>query len=180
MAIFIIVLFLVCGLLFVWEAIIAPSIRLQLRFQMFTERDRLRALHAAANSGVDSEVLNYAHQYVNAGINCIHSGNVFRLVEAQMEFRRNKALQDQMDAAVRLFDKSNNAELRSIINRILKTGIWAVLVNSTFVIIFAVFATPLITVIPVAVRVQRAVANFFWILAHQSGHAGAQRIASAG
>ena len=180
MAILIIVLFLVCGLLFVWEAIIAPSIRLQLRFQMFAERDRLRALHAAANNGVDSEVFDYAHRYVNAGISCIHNGNVFRLVKAQMEFRRNKALQDQMDAVVRLFDKSNNAELRSIRNRILKIGIWAVLANSTVVIIFAVFATPLITVIPVAVGVQRAVANFFWILASQSGQAGGQRIANAG
>ena len=168
MAILIIGLFLACGVLFVWEAIIAPSIRLQLRFQMFSERDRLRALHDAANSGVDSEVFDYAHQYVNAGINCIHSGNIFQLVKAQMEFRRNKSLQDQMDAIARLFDKSSNAELRSIRNRILKIGTWAVLVNSTVVIIFGVFAIPLITVIPVAVRVQRAVANFFWIIASQS------------
>jgi len=177
MAIFIILLFLACGLLFVWEAIIAPSIRLQLRFQMFAERDRLRALHAAVNSGVDSEVFDYAHQYVNAGINCIHIGNVFLLVKAQMEFRRNKALQEQMDAIVRLFDRSNNAELRSIRNRVLKIGIWAVLVNSTVVIIIAI---PFITIIPIAVRAQRAVANFFWILASQSGNARDWRIANPG
>ncbi len=180
MAIFIIVLFVACGLLFVWEAIIAPSIRLQLRFQMFAERDRLRALHAAANAGMDTEVFDYAHQYVNAGINCIHIGNIFLLVKAQMEFRRNKELQDQMAEIIRLFDKSNNAELRSIRNRILRIGIWAVLVNSTVVLIFAVFAIQLFTVIPVAVRVQRVVANFFWVLVSQSGHGGGQGIPNPG
>lgn len=180
MAFFIIVLFLACGLLFVWEAIIAPSIRLQLRFQMFAERDRLRAIHAAASVGMDTEVFDYAHQYVNAGINCIHIGNIFLLAEAEMEFRRNKVLRDQMILTSRLFDKSDNSELRSIRDRILNIGIWAVLVNSTVVLIFAVLAIPLVTVVPVAVRVKRAVANFFWILVSQSGPGGGQGIPNPG
>lgn len=63
---------------FCYEAIVAPSLRLSMRYKMFEQRDKLRALQT--NCPVDEETFCIVHDRINAGIEIVHYVDLFWLM----------------------------------------------------------------------------------------------------
>lgn len=86
---------------FVYEAIIAPSLRMVLRHKMFRLRDQVRRLRAESPDEVSEEVFDVMQGLINNGITLVHQINfvvLFRVknsepIDSLIE-RRNQLIKD--------------------------------------------------------------------------------------
>lgn len=130
MATILFILFVFAIYHFVYESIIAPNIRLELRFELFKLRDELRNIKLNTElSKNDNEVFNMLDETVCVAINRLPFFNVSSNIDASREFENNKSFKERVLKKTNLIESTNIIEFQEINKKIMKTTFRAFLTN---------------------------------------------------
>lgn len=139
------VIFIVAIFHFTWEALLAPSFRLGLRYELFRLRDRLRKLHYTQPNDCNEEVFRYLQGIINNGIRLLPRTDFSLLSSAERAIANDEGLRKRIEKRRELLDACRNNDIEAIERQIrfiaqrafaVNTGGWAIYV----VPIFAAFA----------------------------------------
>ena len=101
---------------FVYEGILAPSIRLRLRYRIFEQRDRLRELKIVRDD-VSPEIFHAIHDSINTAVELIHAINFSVVCQLDSVLKKNPGLREQIDRRKELLDRCCVDEIKSIRSR---------------------------------------------------------------
>lgn len=73
---------------FVWDGIVAPIIRVRMRFKLFAVRDRIRELKS--EDAVEQDTLDFFESVVNSGIFIVHNFGLIDFLMMQMQVRNQR------------------------------------------------------------------------------------------
>jgi hypothetical protein len=127
-----ILFFLVVGLMtfhFVYEGIIAPTLRLRLRFRLFRLRDELRRLWLEASPRIPEEEFRRYQQTLNASISFLSYVNVVNLYEARQAVKKDRELYEKMKQRAAILGSCQSQEVLRIYNESQRILIEALCVN---------------------------------------------------
>jgi hypothetical protein len=113
-----------------FESIIAPSIRMKLRFELFSLRDDLRALKAESGSSLSDRQFECLQESLNALIAVLRRFDGATLMAVEQELRRNPLLRTQVEARARILDGCTSRRARAIRARSVQIATTALAVNS--------------------------------------------------
>jgi hypothetical protein len=127
-----VLLFLVLGVIwhFVFESIIAPSIRLDLRYRLFELRDELRSLKIEAGSKLDHKHFTYLHESVNVTIAFLAHFDIATIVSIEREFQNDSDLRRRVEARTKILDDCQFESAKKIRKKCLRIALVAVAINS--------------------------------------------------
>lgn len=127
---------LVCAALchFVYESILAPSLRLELRFELFKLRDEIRRLKIADLSSREPEFADghygYLQDSINALIGILYRYDLAAIWAITGQINRDEALRRRVEATARLLDDCELPAVRAVRTRQLNIAAKALAVNS--------------------------------------------------
>lgn len=99
---------------FVWESIIAPSLRLQLRYRIFEQRDRLRMLKVTRHDELSQEAFCSLHDSVNTAVRLLPSIGLTTLMEAGHAVESDPELREYIEKRRELLNHCPVQEVREI------------------------------------------------------------------
>ena len=99
---------------FVYEGIILPSIRMNLRFKLFSLRDRVRNLKVECGTALNDEIYHLLENSINTTIKFLHRVDVSAVVDAHRTIETDEELRKRAGNRKALFDKCQIAEVRDI------------------------------------------------------------------
>lgn len=115
---------------FVWEGIIAPSIRLEIRYKLFKLRDELRRLKIEQGNRFSDEIFDDLQKTINNEIGLLHRGNIGNLYRAYRKFGNDEGLVAEMTRLEKLIEECPLDEVRDVRNKSVGWGMLGFLVNS--------------------------------------------------
>lgn len=95
---------------FIYEGIIAPSLRMVLRHKMFRLRDDVRRLRADYPDQVSEEVFSLMQSLINNAITLVHQINFIVL----LRFKKDEVIDHRIDDRNRLIAECPKDEIREI------------------------------------------------------------------
>lgn len=96
---------------FIYDGIIAPSLRHEIRLELFELRDRLRMLKIEYNKQLSDELFAEIQDTINKQIRILHEINIIGIIEA-IQFSHNNS---EIDAKINRFESLlNDCELKEI------------------------------------------------------------------
>lgn len=101
---------------FVYEGIIAPSIRLELRYEAFKMRDKLRKLKIEHGDQVSDEIFQILQRSLNNEIALLHRANISNFYYASKELGNSKKAQEEIERIERLVSECPIEEVQEIRN----------------------------------------------------------------
>jgi len=141
-------LILLSILIFVYESIILPSVRLRIRYQIFALRDKLRFLKIEKGNALDDEAFAYSQDCLNTLLAFLHRYDFSAMVRAALFFRKNPTLyKEALEEQRRILQKCDVEEFHRIIKEYTDLAILSVTANSFGLLL--VLAPFLITAIAV-------------------------------
>jgi len=126
---------------FIYESILAPSLRLKLRFELFALRDELRLLKIDCDRHLDDRCFEHFQASLNTLIRVLHRIDIATLAAVERELRANPELREQIEARSRMLDDCNIPQVREIRYRSLQVAVKAFAVNSGG---WAIYLLPLV------------------------------------
>ncbi len=130
MAWFLIAFGVMATLHFVYDGIIAPSLRLTLRFRLFTLRDEARAMRADQPDAIRRETYRALEDYINGAIRVLPKANIELVMKAREAFERYPELRAQAQSQQRLIDECQSTEVRDLQRQATEAVNLALLANS--------------------------------------------------
>ncbi len=122
---------------FVYESILAPSMRLELRFELFKLRDEVRFLKmknlsskAASEPEFVDEHYGYLQDSINALLCVLYRYDIAAIWTITDRISRDEALRQRVEARARLLDACELPAVRSLRKRQLDIAARALAVNS--------------------------------------------------
>ena len=131
MAMLILILFLVAIVCFIYESILLPSIRLNIRFKIFSVRDKLRLL-MVENPDIDNTAFEYNQESINMLLAYLHRYDIMSVVEAERIFKKNESLQNKLKKRNDVLDNCSVKELQAIREEYISLAVLAMAANSLF------------------------------------------------
>jgi hypothetical protein len=107
-------IFILAILHFVWEAILAPSFRLELRFKLFALRDEVRWLKIEHRDALDDKHFRYLHDSINIALHFLNRIDFVTIAASEREYARNPEFKKRVEARQILLDDCSIAEARSL------------------------------------------------------------------
>jgi hypothetical protein len=114
MATLILVLFALAGLHFIYEGIIAPSIRMGLRYRLFAMRDELRRLKFDHGERLDNELYRHVESSINATIKHLHQIDAGLAYSAWDAFGRDAELMARVERVEALYESCKIDDMRTV------------------------------------------------------------------
>ncbi len=114
---------------FVYESIIAPSLRLKLRFELFKLRDDLRTLKNEYGSDLDDRHFHYLQDSLNVLIRFLPRFEIGNLALAASQINNDPQLKKRMEARAKILDDCQIAQATNIRNKSIEIAARAVRVN---------------------------------------------------
>lgn len=138
-----VIIFLCIGatLHFVYESIVAPTLRIEQRFRLFAIRDRLRSLKARLGDELDPRVFHELQDSINIQINVVELFSLVSLMQARARLRENKDLGKKVKARLDLIEACTVPEVKEIADECLQVAMCTSLINSAG---WAFYIVPLI------------------------------------
>ena len=115
---------------FVYESIIAPTLRINQKFKAFKLRDELRALACREPETVHDKHFYAVQDVLNAVIRTASTIDVVALMNAKQAVAADPELRKRTDAQARLFDDCKNSRVRDIYTRGGVIAVESVRINS--------------------------------------------------
>lgn len=131
---------------FVWEGIIAPSTRLEIRYELFKLRDRLRRLKIECNDQIPDELFGILQRSINTEIRMLHNADIASLYEANKKFGDDKELLAEMNKIEKLIEECPIAEVKEIRDKsiwvlfvgfLVNCGGWAIYIIPMFIVLLS-------------------------------------------
>ena len=137
------IFFLIVASMFhlVWESILAPSIRLGLRYELFRLRDELRWLHYNDSSNCNHLVFKYLQGSLNNGIRLLPRTDFVMFSTVERAIANDEGLRKRIEKRRESIDACNNDDVQRIERRIenitrrafaVNTGGWMIYVVPIF------------------------------------------------
>ena len=123
-------LVILAGWHFVYESILAPSLRLSIRFELFALRDELRKLKLSHGSGLDEKHYSFLQDSLNSMIAMLHRYDLMTVSQVDREFSRNSEFRKRCEARAKVLDDCQIPEAKAIRKRSVKIAVKAFAVNS--------------------------------------------------
>lgn len=114
---------------FMYESTLAPSFRLQLRFELFRLRDDLRDLKSTRKD-LDDKHFHYLQDSINTLIANLARFDAATLARIEVEFQRDPELRKRTEARCKVMNDCDVAEARLIRRKCNRIGVKALAVNS--------------------------------------------------
>jgi hypothetical protein len=135
---------------FVYEAILAPSFRLQLRFKLFALRDELRRFKIEERPALrDDDVYRMLQGSINNGLSLLHRTDLATVLRADRRLKEDPQLNKILQKRLRL-QASLDGEAKAIHSRIVKLFGLALLVNNG---VWILYLLPIAVVVAIALAV---------------------------
>ena len=115
---------------FIYEAILLPALRLELRFRLFALRDELRQLKYSEPDRLGDTLFRYLQSAINNGISMMHRLDIQTLESAYQSVENNPHLKSVVEKRTALIDASDLEEVQSIHKKTIQLMTTAFLVNS--------------------------------------------------
>lgn len=138
MSIIFIILVLLAFVHLIYEGILAPSRRLELRCAVFAERDNLRRLKMERPGDVSAEAFHSVHDMINTAIQLIPILHPSTLYEVDRAFREDENLRRSADRRRRIIEGSGVDELKEISHRTSMAVRDALFTNSAVLFVYIV------------------------------------------
>lgn len=132
-------LFLVLSLTvyhFVCEAIIAPSVRLWLRQDLFLLLKELESIDFDSLSENDKRVFHMIYDGNRALINRLHQISISLIIEAEKEYREDAKLRARSERKRKMLHHANQ-QLKLIFKRSTNVFVYAIFINASGYLIYA-------------------------------------------
>ena len=123
---------------FVYESIIAPSMRLELKHRLFALRDRLRRLKLAARDDLDDRHFHYLQDSINGLIRALDHLDLALLHRLRSARLHDATLTSRVDSRSRILDECRIPEAVEIRGKTFRIAIEALAVNSGAWIVYLV------------------------------------------
>lgn len=145
---------------FIYEGIIAPSIRMKLRNRMFELRDEVRALHAE-DRRCSKEAFEIAHGGINQYINRLHAVTI-SLMGKFREAYKDPAFRKEVERRKAALDACDCKELQSIVTRANRTIESALMTNTGMWFVYLVpVALAVVCIHAVGAKLHRFIFRLF-------------------
>lgn len=115
---------------FVYDGIIAPSLRFEARYELFALRDRLRELKKLRGDGIDDKHFHHLQDILNTMVTNLARFDVGTVFLIEQQFRKDRDLKKRIDARIRVMDDCKDEEIRRLRQQALDAGSKATAVNS--------------------------------------------------
>lgn len=130
---------------FIYDGIILPTIRLNLRYKLFTLRDRIRTIKNEKQDKVDNQVFHYLNNSINVSIRYLSSYNIDLLVKANREFKKNPDLNKRVNHNIKFVHDCSDNEVQNIYLKEIKYCALAFISNSgSWLLYFALIIIPIL------------------------------------
>ena len=130
MATLIVIICVLALLHFVYDGIVAPSLRLRLRFRLFALRDRLRDVKFVEGDRVSDEVFLCLQNGINGATRLLSIFDVSTMVQASREIERDKEVAQRLAKREELLRWCPVEEVAEIRRQVGTTMFYALCVNS--------------------------------------------------
>lgn len=114
----------------IYEGILLPSIRLNMRFKFFRLRDRLRALKLEHTNGLDDEIFMYMQDSINASIKLLPQVTFSSIHTAGKKLQHDEKLREWIRKKEELIDNCHVQEVQAIRSENIRLLAGAVIANS--------------------------------------------------
>lgn len=121
---------------FVYESILAPSLRLSARFQLFVLRDEIRKLKIECGSSLDDKHFLFLQDWINFLISILHRLDLVSLARAEVQEKREPEILKRAEERFRTLDSCNIPRAREIRRQATRIAARTLLVNNGAWIIF--------------------------------------------
>jgi hypothetical protein len=121
---------------FVYESILAPSLRLSLRFQLLVLRDEVRKLKIECGPSLDDKHFLFLQDWVNFLISALNRLDLVSLARAEVESKREPEILKRAQERSKMLDDCNIPRARAIRKQAASIASRALLVNNGAWIIF--------------------------------------------
>lgn len=115
---------------FIYESILAPSFRMDQRFQLFALRDELCLLKIDRGQEVDDKHFHYLQDSINALLAFLPRFDAATLAAIERQLKHDPGLKKKVEARSRVLDDCRMPELISIRKRTLVAAAKTFLVNT--------------------------------------------------
>lgn len=139
---------------FIYEAIIAPSLRLSVRFDLFALRDELRALKIEQGDALSNKHFEYLQDSINAIVLMLPRFDAGMLNSMNKELENNKELEAKVEARVKVLDDCVTPSVSKIREKSLRLAYAAFAINTGMLFLFLL---PLIMLINLKKRLRSLV-----------------------
>lgn len=121
MAYIFITIFILSAWHFVYDGILLPSFRLELRYKLYALRDRLRMLKCDHDAEISDEVFNNLQESIVSILHILPGITVSLLMDVQKEFRADETLKRRIEARRALLRTCKVKEVHEV-----KAGIYGI------------------------------------------------------
>lgn len=115
---------------FLYEGIIAPSLRLNLRYRLFALRDELRTLKQQHGDSLPNDVFMSLQSAINNAILLLHRVNVEVVSKTEAAIHNDKQLAKRIEERIALIENCGVKEVRVVQAKACRTLREALLVNN--------------------------------------------------
>lgn len=123
---------------FIYQAILLPTLRLRLRFELFKIRDKVRKLKIDEKEVFSDEAYYFTENSVNSLLQNLHFIEFSTLVEAKKFFNSNKKASERIEKIEEVFSNCASNKVSEIHNDISTVFILTLFANSGSWIIYIV------------------------------------------
>jgi hypothetical protein len=145
---------------FVFESIIAPTLRLKLRFELFKVRDELRALKAEKKDQLDDKVFDYLENSINLSISHMEYFRLSIWIRAFHAVQSDPALKERLKQREEAFKKCAFPETKDIQTKTVMLDLNAIGLSGGA---WAVFVVPLAVLLAFYRSVSKMASTLMWL-----------------
>ena len=114
---------------FIYESILLPMFRMEIRYKLFEQRDKLRNLKIDNPDKIDDEVFYLLEDTISVVINRLPFLSISSKYDASKEYETNNAFKKRVESTIKTIQESNNDDIKEINNRILQISTVAFILN---------------------------------------------------
>ena len=114
---------------FIYESILLPSMRLDLRYRLFRYRDQLVKLKVVHGDKLSDDVFNSLFYSINSSINRLPFLSLSLFIEARREFETNNQLRQKVDRKIQLINLCEINETKKILKKTSQLAFYAFSLN---------------------------------------------------
>ncbi len=125
------IILLVLGLFhFIYESILLPSFRLELRYKLFELRDEIRNIKSEESSNVSDKVFYLLEDTANTVINRLPFFNISTRIDAFKEYEGNKSFQRKVENRRKALEECKDDRVNKINKELIDIATVAFIINS--------------------------------------------------
>jgi len=135
MAYLLLTLIILSMVVFIYESVLLPSIRLRMRFELFALRDRLRLLKIEKPDELDDTTFKYGQESLNMLLGFLHRYDIASFVKAAFYLKQNPSLFKRIQKRREIIENCPSKEFQEIHTQSVKIGIVTATANSFFLFV---------------------------------------------